>query len=144
MITIFFIISVFIQIESGGRNIDGDGGQSIGIMQIRTGTAKFILNKYKIKEPGYLKSELKNIDYNKKIGILLINYLLVKNSNFTAFINSYNTGNYTKLKNDKNHIYYRKFAKSAGFLKILSFNLMFCLKKEVISIIMIFEHFLNN
>lgn len=144
MLTVFFIISIFIQLESGGRNINGDGGESIGIMQIRAGTAKFILDKYKIKEPSSLKSELKNINYNKKIGILLLNYLLVKNSNFTAFINSYNTGNYTKLKHDKNHVYYKKFIKSAGFLKILVFNLIFSFKKEIFSVIMVFEYFLNN
>jgi soluble lytic murein transglycosylase-like protein len=143
MLTVFFIVSIFIQIESGGRNINGDGGQSIGIMQVRVKTAKFILNKTKLKEPENIKTELSKIDYNMKIGILLLNYLLYKNNSFVAFINSYNTGNYTKLKHDKNHVYYKRFEKTAGFLKILAFNLIFSLKKEVFSVIMITDYFLN-
>lgn len=136
-----FLISIFIQLESGGKNLIGDGGGSIGIMQIRPETAKFILNKNKIKEPADIKKELSNIKYNKKIGILLLNYLLYKNTNFTAFVNSYNTGNYTKLKHSKNHIYYVKFTEKSGFLKNLLLNLIFCLKKELISLIMIIEFF---
>lgn len=130
MMILYLLTSILINIETRNLNLIGDSGQSFGLMQIRPATAKWILTKNKIKHPENIKKWLMIEQNNVIMGKLILLYLLSSNVKFEAFINSYNTGNFTKLKYDKNHIYYKKFIKEAGFLKLTLFQIIFYLKKD--------------
>ena len=45
---LIFLISAIVQVETGGKNINGDSGKSIGLMQVRVATCKEMLKRDKI------------------------------------------------------------------------------------------------
>ena len=120
MVVLIFLISAIIQVETRGQNINGDGGKSIGYMQVRVATCKEMLNRNKsilrFVSDKAVKTALSFKPLNLACGSAYLRYLVKTNKSFDIAINSYNTGNFSKLKTDVTRRYVKEVKKQLGIM----------------------------
>ena len=120
MVVLIFLISAIIQVETRGQNINGDGGKSIGYMQVRVATCKEMLNRnkssFRLMSDKAVKTALSFKPFNLACGSAYLIYLIKTNKALDIAINSYNTGNFSKLKTDTNRKYVKEVKRHLGFM----------------------------
>lgn len=130
-----FLISAIINVESGGRNINGDNGKSIGLMQVRPATCKEMLRRDKslFSELPFnmIKTALSIPIFNVYCGKKYISYLIKTNKTLDVAINAYNTGNFTPLKHDISRVYVKRVKKYMG-IKYYLYNWLFNFNKKLL------------
>jgi hypothetical protein len=134
-----FLISAIIQVETGGKNINGDGGKSIGLMQVRVATCKEMLKRDKSLfselSDEAVKTALSFPMFNIYCGKKYISYLIRTNKTLDVAINAYNTGNFTSLKHDTKRVYLKRVKKYTGIMYHL-YNWLFNFNKKLLLIIL--------
>lgn len=134
---LIFLISAIIQVETGGKNINGDNGRSIGIMQIRPETCLEMLKKDKniFFFSKFSKESIKSLlhfeSFNIYCGKKYISYLIKTNKSIDVAINAYNTGNFSPLKYDINRVYLKRVKQSMG-IKYYLYNWLFNFNKKLL------------
>jgi hypothetical protein len=120
MAYLIFLISAIIQVETRGQNINGDGGQSIGYMQVRVATCKEMLSRNKsilsFMSDKAVFTALSFKPFNLACGSAYLRYLIKTNKTLDIAVNSYNTGNFSKLKTDTNRKYVKDIRRYLGFM----------------------------
>ncbi len=132
---LIFLISAIIQIETGGKNINGDGNKSIGLMQVRVATCKEMLKRDKSLfselSDKAVKTALSIPMFNVYCGKKYISYLIRTNKTLDVAINAYNTGNFTPLKHDISRVYVKRVKKYMG-IKYYLYNWLFNFNKKLL------------
>ena len=130
-----FLISAIIQVETGGKNINGDGNKSIGLMQVRVATCKEMLKRDKSLfselSDKAVKTALSIPIFNIYCGKKYISYLIKTNKTLDVVINAYNTGNFSPLKYNTGRVYLKRVKQSMG-IKYYLYNWLFNFNKKIL------------